>query len=88
MSEPAHPNWESGLDDFPDEEGIREAAKTEAMTRVAAWRFGQEMERQGLSKSRLPVMMQTTQAPKTGIQPAANISTGDKLGSRVTRRGS
>ena len=36
MSE-KNPHWGTALDDFLTEEGIREAAKTEAVTRVVAW---------------------------------------------------
>ena len=44
------------------EEGIRESAKTEALTRVVAWQLGQEMERQGISKAKLAELMQTSRA--------------------------
>ena len=47
MSATSNPNWGSTLDDFLKEEGILEAAKTEAVTRVVAWQLGEEMKRQG-----------------------------------------
>ncbi len=55
-------HWGSTLDDFLNEEGIRETAKTEAITRVVAWQLSEEMKRQGLSKARLAEMMNTSRA--------------------------
>ncbi len=55
-------HWGSTLDDFLSEEGIRETAKTEAMTRVVAWQLSEEMKRQGVSKARLAEMMNTSRA--------------------------
>ena len=40
-----NPQWGSTLDDFLNEEGIREAAKAEAVTRVVAWQLAEEMKR-------------------------------------------
>jgi len=40
-----NPHWGTTLDEFLGEEGIREATKAEALTRVAAWQLFQEMER-------------------------------------------
>jgi antitoxin HicB len=57
-----NPHWGSTLDEFLDEEGIREAAKTEAVTRVVAWQLSGEMKRQGISKARLAEMMKTSRA--------------------------
>jgi hypothetical protein len=39
------------LDAFLTEDGIREAAKAEAVTRVVAWQLNREMERQGITKA-------------------------------------
>lgn len=41
------------------EEGRREAARTEAVTRVVAWQLAEEMTRQGITKARLAELMQT-----------------------------
>ena len=49
-----NPHWGSTLDDFLAEDGIREAARTEAATRVVAWQLSQEMERQGITKAKWP----------------------------------
>jgi antitoxin HicB len=57
-----NPHWGSTLDDFLREEGIRETAKTEAVTRVVAWQLNEEMKRQGVSKARLAEMMNTSRA--------------------------
>jgi antitoxin HicB len=57
-----NPHWGSTLDDFLDEQGIREAAKTEAVTRVVAWQLREEMKRQGISKARLAEQMKTSRA--------------------------
>ena len=46
MSKPKkNPHWGSTLDEFLDEEGIREAAKTEAVTRVLIESEDEEGER-------------------------------------------
>lgn len=55
-------HWGSTLDDFLDEEGIRESAKAEAVTRVVAWQLGEEMKRRGMSKARLAELMKTSRA--------------------------
>lgn len=55
-------HWGSTLDDFLNEEGIRETAKAEAITRVVAWQLSEEMKRQGVSKARLAEMMNTSRA--------------------------
>jgi antitoxin HicB len=57
-----NPHWGSTLDDFLREDGIREAARAEAATRVVAWQLAQEMERQGISKARLAELMHTSRA--------------------------
>lgn len=57
-----NPHWGSTLEDFLNEEGIREAAKAEAVTRVVAWQLGEEMKRQGITKARLAEMMHTSRA--------------------------
>ena len=57
-----NPHWGSTLDEFLDEEGILEAAKTEAVTRVVAWQLNEEMKRQGISKARLAMLMNTSRA--------------------------
>jgi len=57
-----NPHWGSTLDDFLHEEGIREVARSTAVTRVVAWQLSQEMQRQGVTKARLAELMQTSRA--------------------------
>ncbi len=42
-------HWGTTLDAILDEDGIREAAKGEAVTRVVAWQLSEEMKRQGMT---------------------------------------
>ncbi len=44
-----HPHWGSTFDDFLREEGIRDAARAEAVIRVLAWLLSREKEMQGIS---------------------------------------
>jgi DNA-binding phage protein len=74
-----NPHWGSTLDDFLDEEGIREAAKAEAVTRVVAWQLGKEMKRQGMSKTRLAVLMKTSRAQVDRILKAKGNVTIETL---------
>ena len=48
-----NPHWGSTLDKFLTEEGIREAAKAEAVRRVLAWQLSQETAGQGVCKTGL-----------------------------------
>ncbi|HEY4115846.1 MAG TPA: hypothetical protein VGM17_17455 [Rhizomicrobium sp.] len=57
-----NPHWGSTLEDFLDEEGIRQAAKAKAITRVVAWQLAKEMERQGMTKAKLAERMNTSRA--------------------------
>lgn len=56
------PHWGTSLDAFLGEEGVREAVKAEAVTRIVAWQLSQEMERQGMSKAALAELMHTSRA--------------------------
>ena len=51
MSGKKNPHSGTSLDEFLAKEGIREAAKAEALTRVIAWQLNEEMERQGITKA-------------------------------------
>ena len=79
MTKKKNPHWGSTLDDFLDEEGIREAAKTEAATRLIAFQLGQEMERQGMSKARLAELMHTSRAQVDRILKAKGNVTIETL---------
>jgi len=79
MSNAKNPHWGSTLEDFLDEEGIREKAKAEAVTRLVAWQLGQQMERQGMSKARLAELMQTSRAQVDRILKARGNVTIETL---------
>jgi transcriptional regulator with XRE-family HTH domain len=50
----------STLDDFLKEEGIYEAAKTEAVTRVISWQLAEEMRKKGINKTQMAELMHTS----------------------------
>jgi antitoxin HicB len=72
-------HWGTTLDAFLDAEGIREAAKAEAVTRVVAWQLSQEMERQGISKATLAEKMRTSRAQVDRILKAKGNITIETL---------
>jgi antitoxin component HigA of HigAB toxin-antitoxin module len=74
-----NPHWGSSLDAFLTEEGIRETAKTEAVTRVVAWQLSQEMERQGMTKATLAELMHTSRAQVDRILKAKGNVTIETL---------
>jgi plasmid maintenance system antidote protein VapI len=57
-----NPHWGTTLDALLAEDGILEAVKAEAVTRVVAWQLGEEMERQGMTKAKLAELMHTSRA--------------------------
>lgn len=59
-----NPHWGRGttLDALLTDDGIREAAKADAVTHMVAWQNGQEMERQRMTKAKLAELMQTSRA--------------------------
>ena len=74
-----NPHWGSSLDSFLTEDGIREAARTEATTRVVAWQLSQEMERQGMTKAKLAELMHTSRAQVDRILKAQGNVTIETL---------
>ena len=74
-----NPHWGSTLEDFLDEEGIRETAKAEAATRVVAWQLSQEMKRKRISKTRLAELMNTSRAQLDRILQAKGNVTVETL---------
>lgn len=74
-----NPHWGTTLDRFLVEEGIREAAKAEALTRVVAWQLKQEMERQGITKAELAERMHTSRAQLDRILKAKSNVTVESL---------
>jgi antitoxin HicB len=79
MSGKKNSHWGTTLDEFLGEEGIREAAKTEALTRVVAWQLSQEMERQGITKAALAERMHTSRAQVDRILKAKGNVTIESL---------
>ncbi len=57
-----NPHWGPSLDSFLAEEGILDAARSTAITRVVAWQISEEMRRQGVTKAKLAELMQTSRA--------------------------
>ena len=51
---PGNPHLGSTLDDFLEEEGIREEATTAAIKRVIAWQLSEEMRKKSITKSDWP----------------------------------
>ncbi|HTT82147.1 MAG TPA: helix-turn-helix transcriptional regulator [Rhizomicrobium sp.] len=74
-----NPHWGSTLDDFLNEEGIREAAMAEAVTRVVAWQLAEEMKRRGMTKARLAEQMHTSRAQVDRILGAKSNVTIETL---------
>lgn len=50
------------MEDFLDEEGIREKATTAAIKRVIAWQLAEEMKKKSLTRARLADLMHTSRA--------------------------
>jgi len=73
------PHWGASLVAFLSEEGVREAAKTEAVTRVVAWQLSQEMERRGMTKATLAELMHTSRAQVDRILKAKGNVTIETL---------
>jgi antitoxin HicB len=74
-----NPHWGTTLDEFLTEDGIRESAKAEAVTRVVAWQLTQEMERQGMTKATLAEKMHTSRAQVDRILKAKGNITIETL---------
>ena len=79
MSRNDNPHWGATLDEFLSEEGIREAARTEALTRVIAWQLTQEMERRGITKAALAERMHTSRTQVDRILKAKGNVTIESL---------
>jgi antitoxin HicB len=74
-----NPHWGTTLDAFLIDEGIREAAKAEALTRVVAWQLDQEMKRLGITKAELAERMHTSRAQVDRILKAKGNVTVESL---------
>ena len=79
MTSKKNPHRGTTLDEFLVEDGSREAAKAEALTRVVAWQLSQEMERQGITKAALAERMHTSRAQVDRILKAKGNVTIESL---------
>ncbi len=79
MTKEKNLHWGTTLDSFLTEEGVREAAKAEALTRVVAWQLKEEMKRQGLTKVQLAERMHTSRAQVDRILNAKGNVTVETL---------
>jgi DNA-binding Xre family transcriptional regulator len=62
MTKAKNPHWGSTLDDFLEEEGIREEATTAAIKKIIAWQLAEEMKKKRITKKRLAEQMRTSRA--------------------------
>ena len=72
-------HWGSTLEDFLREEGIHDAAKAEAATRVISWQIAEEMRRQGITKTQMAQRMHTSRAQVDRILKARGNVTIETL---------
>lgn len=69
----------STLDDFLREEGVYEAAKTEAATRVISWQIAEEMRKKGITKLEMANLMRTSRTQVDRILKAKGNVTIETL---------
>lgn len=74
-----NPHWGSSLNDFLDEEGIREEVRAQSISRVIAWQLSQEMVRQGITKAQLAERMKTSRVQVDRILNAKSNVTVETL---------
>ncbi len=74
-----NPHWGSSLNDFLDEEGIREEVRAQSISRVIAWQLTQEMARQGMTKAELAARMKTSRVQVDRILNAKSNVTVETL---------
>ncbi len=72
-------HWGSTLDDFLHEEGIYDAAKAEAVTRVVMWQLAEEMQKKGITKTQMAEQMHTSRAQVDRILKAKGNVTIETL---------
>jgi len=72
-------HWGSTLDNFLHEEGIYEAAKVEAVTRVISWQIAEEMKKRGMTKTQMAEQMHTSRAQVDRILKAKGNVTIETL---------
>lgn len=69
----------STLDDFLHEEGIYEAAKSAAVTRVISWQLSEEMRKKGITKVQMAEQMHTSRTQVDRILKAKGNVTIETL---------
>ena len=69
----------SSLDDFLREEGILDAAKAEAATRVISWQIAEEMRKRGITKVQMADLMHTSRTQVDRILKAKGNVTVETL---------
>jgi len=69
----------SSLDDFLREEGIHDAAKAEAATRVISWQIAEEMRKRGITKVQMADLMHTSRTQVDRILKAKGNVTVETL---------
>jgi DNA-binding phage protein len=72
-------HWGSTLEDFLHEEGIFEAAKADAVTRVISWQISEEMRKRGITKTQMAEQMHTSRAQVDRILKAKGNVTIETL---------
>jgi DNA-binding phage protein len=72
-------HWGSTLEDFLKEEGIRESAKAEAITRVITWQIAEEMLKKGITKTQMAEQMHTSRTQVDRILKAKGNVTIETL---------
>ncbi|WP_420263677.1 helix-turn-helix domain-containing protein [Candidatus Magnetominusculus dajiuhuensis] len=69
----------STLDDFLHEEGLYNAAKMEAATRVISWQIAEEMRKKGITKQEMANLMHTSRTQVDRIVKARGNVTIETL---------
>ena len=69
----------SSLDDLLHEEGIYDAAKAEAVTRVISWQIAEEMRKKGITKMQMAEQMHTSRTQVDRILKAKGNVTIETL---------
>jgi predicted transcriptional regulator len=67
------------LEDFLHEEGIHEAAKAEAVTRVISWQLAEAMRKKGITKVEMADLMHTSRTQVDRILKAKGNVTIETL---------
>ena len=72
-------NMGSSIDDFLKEEGVFEAAQTQAVKEVDAWQLAQAMNEKKISKNRMATLLKTSRTQVDRLLDAKNDVTLSSL---------